>query len=579
MPKRRFFVKSLVAVFCLLTVIATSTPSALPAAGTMVIDLEYQRPEIALKYDEDKNEIVEVYVNNQEVQFDQPAIVKNGRTLVPMRKIFELLGADVEWDNATQTVTAKKKDKVITLIIGNNTAKADGTDVVLEQAPILKNDRTLVPLRFMSEALNAVVYWDDYNRRAAVSEYNSITQNDVFSVKDGKFQLNGKDFAEISFNMFDLFWCLYDERVKGNTLDENNPVVKKYDQNLKDMRDNGFKTIRIFGIPYFTHEFYRTVYVNEQKRQDVFYSAVEKAFDLCDKYDIRVVYSIGVTSFNDRFIENGAWALGEDHLRELVGDPESKAKQRLNGYIDDLVTRYRDRKTIAMWELANETTNNADIAPSTAIYDDQRMPRLNQMAYFWDDCARRIKTADPIRMVNSGGSHLRESAWNQYTKGTWTPDTWDQHMLAYQFYYEKTAVDIIDFHDYKIPVGGYVIKQNNGITDLPLTMESHMEAARLIGKPLMIGEFGALPEAKGTGNWKMVEWFEKIEDPASEKWVQAALDPIIESGCQLAYYWSFNNSHQQQSGVLDVSIERTPIAFRQIVDANQKLKKKLNILQ
>ncbi|MBS3899463.1 MAG: phosphate ABC transporter substrate-binding protein PstS [Dethiobacter sp.] len=91
---------------------------------------------------------------------DVSPIIVGGRTLVPMRVIFETLGADVNWNETTRTVSGRKAGRVINLVIGNRTATIDGRSVALEQPAQINNGRTLVPLRFVGEALGAQVEWD-----------------------------------------------------------------------------------------------------------------------------------------------------------------------------------------------------------------------------------------------------------------------------------------------------------------------------------------------------------------------------------------------------------------------------------
>ncbi|MCM3733440.1 copper amine oxidase N-terminal domain-containing protein [Fictibacillus nanhaiensis] len=107
-----------------------------------------------------KEKKTKVYVEDVEVEFDQEPIIIAGRTVVPLRAIFEALGAEIEWDNKTQTVTATKDDVTITLKIGAKTAKKNGTSVNLDQAAIIKNGRTMVPVRFIGESFDTEVVWD-----------------------------------------------------------------------------------------------------------------------------------------------------------------------------------------------------------------------------------------------------------------------------------------------------------------------------------------------------------------------------------------------------------------------------------
>lgn len=89
-----------------------------------------------------------------------PKIV-NDRTLVPVRFISEAFDADVSWDQATSTVTIKSGDFDIVMQINNPVIKVNGQDVQIDAAPIIENERTLIPLRAMAESINKKVFWDD----------------------------------------------------------------------------------------------------------------------------------------------------------------------------------------------------------------------------------------------------------------------------------------------------------------------------------------------------------------------------------------------------------------------------------
>lgn len=113
---------------------------------------------------------ISVYVNDKKLSFDQPPILQDGRTLVPLRAIFEALGALVEWEPSTQTITAEKDDVVITLRIGSNEMDRNSDKITLDVPPMIINDRTLVPVRAISEAFNCTVAWDEDTRTVNVAD-------------------------------------------------------------------------------------------------------------------------------------------------------------------------------------------------------------------------------------------------------------------------------------------------------------------------------------------------------------------------------------------------------------------------
>lgn len=106
-----------------------------------------------------------VFVDGNEVEFDQKPIIQNGRTLVPFRKIFESLNADVTWNNDTQQVKAKRNNTEISFIIGQKVLYINGNDSInMDVKPQIINGRSMVPLRVISEALGVEVNWDNDQR-------------------------------------------------------------------------------------------------------------------------------------------------------------------------------------------------------------------------------------------------------------------------------------------------------------------------------------------------------------------------------------------------------------------------------
>ena len=111
------------------------------------------------------NDNADVYVNGDYLESDTAPVIINGRTLVPMRSIFEKLGAEIKWDDATKTVTGTKNGTEVIIKIGEETATANGESVRLDVPAIIENGRTLVPLRFVSEALGCQVGWEETEKR------------------------------------------------------------------------------------------------------------------------------------------------------------------------------------------------------------------------------------------------------------------------------------------------------------------------------------------------------------------------------------------------------------------------------
>ncbi len=107
-----------------------------------------------------KTALVTVFYNGEKIGFDQVPVIEEGRTLVPLRAIFEKIGASVEWNSDTKTVTAKKGDTTVKLTIDSTKATKNGETVKLDVPAKIVGGRTLVPVRFVSDCFGVDVQWD-----------------------------------------------------------------------------------------------------------------------------------------------------------------------------------------------------------------------------------------------------------------------------------------------------------------------------------------------------------------------------------------------------------------------------------
>jgi hypothetical protein len=122
------------------------------------------------------NPTIVVYIDGVIQNYDQQPLLSNGSVLVPMRSIFESLGATVSWDAGSQMVTATKGDKIITLRLSDDNMTINGNSVGLNTPAISVNGHTLVPVRVISEALGASVKWNGDTKTVSIEQ---STQSDL----------------------------------------------------------------------------------------------------------------------------------------------------------------------------------------------------------------------------------------------------------------------------------------------------------------------------------------------------------------------------------------------------------------
>jgi hypothetical protein len=120
--------------------------------------------------DRDFKLAVKVTLDGELIKFPdtQPMMVAS-RILVPMRGVFEKMGAMLKWDQAMQTVTADRGGHHVVLTMGRNTAEVDGAELPLDQPATTVHGRTMVPLRFLGKSLGVDVDWHPADRTVVLT--------------------------------------------------------------------------------------------------------------------------------------------------------------------------------------------------------------------------------------------------------------------------------------------------------------------------------------------------------------------------------------------------------------------------
>ena len=148
---------------------------------------------------------VKVLIDGIEIVFDVPPQLIDNRTMVPMRKIFEEMGASVEWDINTKTITATKDNISVSMQINNSVITVCGESIVLDVPPQLVNDRTLVPVRAVAEGLKAQVDWDESSKTVIIitadSGLQTITAIDLNKQTDFICNVG----ATITYGFYDMW--------------------------------------------------------------------------------------------------------------------------------------------------------------------------------------------------------------------------------------------------------------------------------------------------------------------------------------------------------------------------------------
>ena len=116
------------------------------------------------------NAPISVTLNGEKIEFDQPPVLYRDRTMVPLRAIFEALGAQVGWNAETETAYGTKDGITVTAAIGNTNIFKNDEIIPFDVPSIIVNDRTLVPARAVAESFGCKVEWDGATNTVIITE-------------------------------------------------------------------------------------------------------------------------------------------------------------------------------------------------------------------------------------------------------------------------------------------------------------------------------------------------------------------------------------------------------------------------
>lgn len=167
-----------------------------------------------------------VTVDGKALEFqDQKPVIQEGRTLVPLRSVFEAIGATVDWNEATRTITAKKRFDVVSLEIDSKDLYKNGEKVVEMTVPAqILNGRTMVPARYVAEAFDASVKWEEENQLVTVETLQYAHRiSDVYRVESIKNADETKTLLNIKYS-----YPVIENEEQNAAIESINEALKNY---------------------------------------------------------------------------------------------------------------------------------------------------------------------------------------------------------------------------------------------------------------------------------------------------------------------------------------------------------------
>lgn len=489
-------------------------------------------PEVVVPLAE-KSDDITVFANNTRLYLQYPPMVKNQHVYLDAVSLYRCLGFDVSYDklnatykmvNNTVEISGTVSSKTVTI---HNKLTDETSKIDVNLAPFTHEDTFMVPVNFINETINAKVWHDEANKMLVITT-GRFKKDNLLTVLNGVLYMNGEPYYEISFNKFDLFYQIFADYVDNREYPQASQRYEAAEAALAQLNKDGFRTIRVFcsssalaGIMYDSDE------------MNIYLEAMDSMFDLCDKYDIRVVVCMNLISdvFTPKeYISKGGWVNKSETTVDLVADANSESRQNLYKYLDKFINRYKDRDTVFMWEIQNEANLNVDIGCqiTDVCYS------LMQLNAFYNDCVAKIREYDDKHLISGGDAILRPAQWHLFegvmkgdTVCDWTVDNTEERIKA--LYMLNESLDVMSTHTYGI--GDARLNAESVFMDeqgFPIQYDFSllMNEANILSKPLYNGE------SAGTMDTSLDDYVQINVD---------YLDSIIENGVQLTHWWTFRS--------------------------------------
>lgn len=120
------------------------------------------------KPQDETRDVMQIYVDQVPLENQGSAVIYKGHAMVPVRGVFERLGATLAYDSLTRSIVIDRADTRVVLFTDSKEAIVNGVPQTMKSPPILIGDQVMVPLRFVSESFGALVSWDPETRVANI---------------------------------------------------------------------------------------------------------------------------------------------------------------------------------------------------------------------------------------------------------------------------------------------------------------------------------------------------------------------------------------------------------------------------
>ncbi len=308
-------------------------------------------------------EPIQVVIDGTPVVFDQQPMVIDDRTMVPLRGIFEAMGAKVDWEQESKTIIAQKNEDVIMLRVGSKLLYRNDEAISLDVSPVIRGDRVLIPARAVAEAFGAEVLWKAEERKVVVN----TNSNPIDAIKLEQYTVNTRTVAieekdedgnilmkieyaypEINNSTGDASVNKLNEIILQEVRDEAGQFQKKYlDLAKNDKKKQGGKFVpyesrRKFDVTYSKNGILSIVgTITNQLNVDT-----TEVFRDAGVYDMKIVRKLKVSDLVtdsktnlEQAVKQSFLTMIQNHPKEFFSDSEKKVENNLENVDFYLVDR------------------------------------------------------------------------------------------------------------------------------------------------------------------------------------------------------------------------------------------------
>ena len=157
-------------------------------------------------------ELIKVTIDQEPLKLKQPALIEEGHLLLPLREIFDALGAKVEWDPNTQSIIGFKDDTIMKLEIGKRQASINNKKILMDIGCKIVDGNVMIPVRFVAEGFDLDIDWDNHNQMLIIKNSPSSYKNsnfkedyiEILGNKDGEIVIRGKTLSSNRYILLEI---------------------------------------------------------------------------------------------------------------------------------------------------------------------------------------------------------------------------------------------------------------------------------------------------------------------------------------------------------------------------------------